>query len=104
MASLSRRRFLVLLPVLGPALAGTQHASEEILLGRMILEGHPTRTRAEDFADPTNREVYRAAADVMKQRQPLDLVSLVDRLKRRGTLQVVGGPARLLALVHAAYQ
>jgi replicative DNA helicase len=55
--------------------------------------------RAEDFYRERHAWIYDAIATLNERREPLDFVTLVDELERRGKLEEVGGPAYLTDLI-----
>ena len=47
--------------------------------------------KAEDFYREDNKEIFSAIADLFERSAPIDLVSLNEQLRLRGTLEAVGG-------------
>jgi replicative DNA helicase len=52
----------------------------------------------EDFANPSHGEIFEAIAGLSREGRPVDLVTVSDALKRRGTLEAVGGRKYLAEL------
>lgn len=57
--------------------------------------------RADDFYRDANRFIFEAMLDLTGKREPIDLVSVSNRLQERGQLEAVGGRAQLAALTNA---
>ena len=47
--------------------------------------------KAEDFYREDNKEIFSAITDLFERSAPIDLVSLNEQLRLRGTLDAVGG-------------
>jgi len=56
---------------------------------------------AEDFYRKTHQEIYQAALDLFEKGEPIDLLSLSNRLKERDKLEEVGGNSYLTELVNS---
>ncbi|MCI5697712.1 MAG: replicative DNA helicase [Clostridiales bacterium] len=73
--------------------------AERTALGAILLRGEETFTDVidyageEDFYDPHNREIFAAIKDLAQKSSPIDLITVSDQLKKRGTLKTVGGRA-----------
>ncbi len=70
--------------------------AEESVLGSMILDrtaiNEATETlRANDFYKNSNAEIYDAILSLFNRNEPVDLITLSEELKQRGTLDSVGG-------------
>lgn len=70
--------------------------AEESVLGSMILDrtaiNEATETlRANDFYKNSNAEIYNAILSLFNRNEPVDLITLSEELKQRGTLDSVGG-------------
>ena len=84
--------------------------AEESVLGAMMLSPGAIGAVSEvlsasDFYRASHATIYRAALDLYAKGEPVDAITLVDELERRGELEEVGGRARineLAALVPAA--
>lgn len=46
---------------------------------------------AEDFYTESHREIFRAMVDLYQRSEPIDVITVSDALKRRNTLEAVGG-------------
>jgi replicative DNA helicase len=57
--------------------------------------------RAEDFYKPAHQEIYQAALDLFEKGGPIDLLSLSNRLKERGSFEKIGGAGFLTELVNS---
>src|SRR6266542_1035012 len=83
--------------------------AEESVLGAMMLsesaiEAASTSLDAGDFYRESHARVYRAALELYQQGQPVDAITVADKLDERGELAEIGGKERiheLAALVPA---
>ena len=83
--------------------------AEESVLGAMMLseaaiEAASTALDGGDFYRESHSRIYRAALDLYQQGQPVDAITVADKLDERGELAEVGGKERiheLAALVPA---
>ena len=77
---------------------------EVAVLGAALLEAPAQRTllvtlATEDvFYTPAHQQVYLAIRDLVRQGDQVDLLTVVQQLTRRGTLQRIGGPAFVAGL------
>src|SRR5205823_1171295 len=84
--------------------------AEESVLGAMMLSPGAIGAVSEalsatDFYRESHAKIYRAALTLYGRGEPVDAITLVDELERRGELEAVGGKVRvheLAALVPAA--
>jgi len=84
--------------------------AEESVLGAMMLSpgaiGAVSETlSATDFYRESHAKIYRAALSLYGRGEPVDAITLVDELERKGELEDIGGRERihtLAALVPAA--
>ena len=84
--------------------------AEESVLGAMMLSpgaigAVSEALSASDFYRGKHAKIYQAAIDLYARGDPVDAITLVDELERRGELEEVGGKVRiheLAALVSAA--
>ena len=65
--------------------------AEQSVLGAMLLEKEAINTaieiiRPDDFYKDANKEVYEAMLVLNNRNEPIDLITLSEELKRRGTL------------------
>ena len=77
--------------------------AERSLLGCMLLNQEAAylareSLTAEDFYVSSHKEIYSAMLNLQASRKPIDLVTLVDEITRRGTLEGVGGVTYLTEL------
>jgi replicative DNA helicase len=78
--------------------------AEMSILGSIFLENACLRKVASmvdglDFFRETHRKIYQAMLSLDLKREPIDLVTMVQRLKNDGQLEEVGGGAYLATLV-----
>ncbi|MDR7869787.1 MAG: replicative DNA helicase [Tissierellaceae bacterium] len=77
--------------------------AEQSVLGAMITDKEAINTaieiiRSEDFYKEANGEIYEAITILFNKNEPVDLITLSEELKRRGTLENVGGVTYLANL------
>ena len=79
--------------------------TEEDLLGALLLDPETalpnaleTGLRPDDFFKESHAEIFRACLKLDEDREPVDLVTAAEALKRRGALDKCGGPAYLARL------
>ncbi len=70
--------------------------AEQSVLGAMLLDKEviPTVTeilKSEDFYREDNREIFEAISELFDRAEPIDLITVSEQLKLRGTLERVGG-------------
>src|SRR5437762_956457 len=83
--------------------------AEESVLGAMMLSAAAIEAVSElidagDFYRESHAKIYRAGVDLYQHGQPVDAITVADKLDERGELEVVGGKERvheLAALVPA---
>jgi len=56
---------------------------------------------ADDFYDRHHAEIFAAILELSNSRIPVDLITVSEALKRRGTLEAIGGPRFLAELISA---
>ncbi|MCQ2333696.1 MAG: replicative DNA helicase [Paludibacteraceae bacterium] len=76
---------------------------EEAVLGALMLEREAyiivaDLLRPESFYNPKNRYIYEAIRALAAMDQPIDLMTVVEKLKSLGTLAEAGGPAYIAEL------
>ena len=54
-----------------------------------------------DFYKPLHRDIYESMADLTQKREPIDIVSVTNRLKELGKLDEIGGTSYLASLVNS---
>lgn len=73
-----------------------------VFIKPLVLSALRAELQTDDFFVPVHREVFDAMLAVDARRMPVDLVSVGDEMRARGTLgRVDGGPAGLLELANA---
>ena len=80
--------------------------AEKSVLGAMLLEAGALeemleQLRPEDFYSPAHRRIFEGMRRVRMSGNAVDLVTLNDDLKRRGTLEAAGGTLYLTELMEA---
>ena len=70
--------------------------AEQSVLGAMIINKDAINTAVEqlhpeDFYREANEEIYRAIIELYNRNEPVDLVTLSEELKKRDTLENIGG-------------
>ena len=79
--------------------------AEQAVLGSIIIDPKclndvATSVKAEYFYIPQHREIYSTLAEMYELSQTIDIVSLLEKLKRDGVYAEAGGKAFLTQLVH----
>jgi len=72
-----------------------------MLLDRHAIARVVELLRAEDFYRDAHRRVYEAITDLFEQGEPVDLITVTDRLQERGRLDDVGGASYVTSLLEA---
>ncbi|MFA7412262.1 MAG: replicative DNA helicase [Tissierellaceae bacterium] len=77
--------------------------AEQSVLGSMILNKEAINSaleiiRPDDFYKEANREIFEAIIVLFNKNEPVDLITLSEELKRRGTLENTGGVTYLANL------
>lgn len=77
--------------------------AEESILGSMIIDKTAINTaveiiRPEDFYKELNGEIFQAISDLFNKNEPVDLITLQEELRRRDSLERVGGVSYLANL------
>lgn len=70
--------------------------AEQSVLGCMLLDKEviPNITevlKSEDFYRDDHKEIYEAVMDLFEEAEPIDLITISDKLRQRGTLDNIGG-------------
>ena len=70
---------------------------EEAVLGALMLEKDAYSQvsdilKPESFYDPIHQTVYKAVVTLAIQQEPVDILTVVEQLKKQGELDAVGGP------------
>ena len=80
--------------------------AEQSFLGSILLDKDALirvadLVTSEDFYQDKHRRVYEAMLDLFQRNEPIDLLSLANRLHERGELEQIGGRAELISLSNA---
>jgi replicative DNA helicase len=80
--------------------------AEQSVLGSILIDADAVLRvgdflKVGDFYRQQHADIYEAMLALHAQREPIDLVTLGDELKRRGRLDEIGGPAYLTSLMNA---
>jgi replicative DNA helicase len=78
--------------------------SEQAVLGGLLLDTQAwdhvgDSVNADDFYGPDHRLIFEAIAELVAESKPVDVLTVSERLDRRGKLQDIGGLAYLSTLV-----
>lgn len=84
---------------------------EEAVLGSLLIEKNAidevsSVLTAEDFYDNSNGVIYKSILDLNRRNKPIDILTVVEELKRSGKLEDIGGPlyiAELSSKVASSY-
>ena len=76
---------------------------EAAVLGAMMVNPDSVDDAIEilnekSFYDVKHRYIFEAMRELYSERSPIDMLTVVERLKQKGTIAEIGGPARLAAL------
>ena len=77
--------------------------AEQSVLGALLLDKEAINTavehlKSDDFYKEANREIYEAVLVLNNRNEPVDLITLSEELKRRDTLESIGGISYLANL------
>jgi len=80
--------------------------AEQSVLGAILLDSECISAviqllRPDDFYDPKNAELFDAMLDLFNMGQPLDVITLAEQLKKRGTFEKAGGELYLVEVANA---
>jgi len=80
--------------------------AEQGVLGSMLLDRDAIARvvellRAEDFYRDAHRRIYEAVTDLFERGEPVDLITVTDRLRDKGQLDDVGGASYVTSLLSA---
>lgn len=80
--------------------------AEQGVLGSMLLDRDAIARvveliRPEDFYRDAHRRIYEAVTDLFEQGEPVDLITVTDRLRNKGQLDDVGGAGYVTSLLNA---
>ena len=76
---------------------------EEAVLGAMLVEPATIDESMEElsascFYDPQHRMIFEAMAELVNEHVSIDLVTVSEKLRSKGNLEIIGGPVVLAAL------
>ena len=76
---------------------------EEAVLGALMLEKDAYSLvcdilKPESFYDPSNQKIYDAISELGMQQEPIDMLTVTQKLRAKGTLDEVGGPLHISEL------
>lgn len=76
---------------------------EEAVLGAMMVSTDSVDKVMDlltptSFYDQRNRSIFEAMLDLFNEKSPIDMLTVVEKMRQKGTLADIGGPARLAAL------
>ena len=79
---------------------------EAAVLGAMMVNPESVDSAIEilnekSFYDIKHRNIFEAMYELYSERTPIDMLTVVERMKQKGTLAEIGGPAMLAALTQA---
>ena len=69
-----------------------------VMLNKDMLFEVVTKLTADDFYYPENRETYQAILDLYNENKAVDVLTVSDKLRQRGTLKMAGGRANVAQL------
>ncbi|MGA7742296.1 MAG: DnaB-like helicase N-terminal domain-containing protein [Polyangia bacterium] len=73
-----------------------------VLVKPVMFDELATTLGTDDFFLPAHREIFDAMMEISRRQQPIDVVSLGDELKSRGSLaRLEGGAAYLIEIANA---
>ncbi|OGL60682.1 replicative DNA helicase [Candidatus Uhrbacteria bacterium RIFCSPLOWO2_12_FULL_46_10] len=80
--------------------------AEQSLLGALLLDKEAVfrvidLVTAEDFYRDAHRFIYEAMMDLFLKHEPIDILSISNRLDEKKQLQIIGGQSYLVSLVNA---
>ena len=69
---------------------------EEAVLGALMLEKDAVNAvvdilKPESFYRESHKEIYNAVLELFSRQEPIDILTVTDRLRKNGTLQLAGG-------------
>ncbi|ADL42127.1 replicative DNA helicase [Caldicellulosiruptor obsidiansis OB47] len=70
-----------------------------MLLSREVISDVTEILTEEDFATPQLKEIFAAIMDLFEEGKPVDVITVAERLRERGTFDAVGGNEYLTNLV-----
>lgn len=79
---------------------------EQVVIGAVLIEKDAVLEIA-DFLKPemfykeAHQHIYRAALHLSQEHQPIDLITITDKLRKEGLLEQIGGPAFIVQLTNS---
>src|SRR3989344_7245620 len=88
-----------------PKLPPQNLEAEQTVLGSILIDKNAIfkvadQLRPDDFYAPAHEKIYATILDLFEKHQPIDIISLTNRLKEKGALGDVGGSAYLAELTN----
>ena len=79
---------------------------EAAVLGAMMVNPDSVDDAIEilnekSFYDVKHRYIFEAMRELYSERSPIDMLTVVERMKQKGTIAEIGGPSKLAALTQA---
>ena len=76
---------------------------EEAVLGSMMVsqdsgDRSMDLLKQQSFYDPKNRSIFEAILDLFNERSPIDMLTVIEKLRQKKMLEEIGGPGRIAAL------
>ncbi len=80
--------------------------AEQCLLGCLMLDKNAIIKvadfiKAEDFYKDIHQEIFQAMFDIYQRGEPIDLLSVINRLREKEKLEIIGGSSYLTTLINA---
>jgi len=80
--------------------------AEMSLLGSLLIDKEAIIrigdiTTAEDFYAEKHREIYETMSDLFRKHEPIDILSVTNRLEEKNLIEVIGGRAYLIQLANS---
>src|SRR5690606_35541392 len=78
---------------------------EEAVLGAMMLEKEAVNVaidilQAKSFYKESHQKIFEVIHDLFQQSEPIDILTITNELRKRGELEVVGGPYYITQLTN----
>lgn len=88
----------------GPKVPPNSSVAEQSVLGALLMDRDAVIAvveflRPEHFYDEKNKRIYQAIIDLYQEREPVDVVTVNERLKKDKSEEIVGGSTYLASLV-----
>ena len=83
-------------------------AAEDAVLGALMLEKDAYMNvcdilTPDSFYDPLNAKIYEAISTLGFNQRPIDIITVIEQLRKNGTLEEVGGPVHITELTSNVY-